>query len=661
MQRGLSAFDFKVIVYELQEIIGSYIENIYQYSADEILIKINNKTTNQKETIFVRNSDLLCITQQKFNVPEKPSVFAMTLRKYLLNGKITKITQHDFDRIIFLHIEKKDEEYTLVLEFIPKGNIILLNQNGMIIVPLVRQQWAHRCIKIHENYVLPPTQINPFELTFESFSDILHKSSKDLVRFFAVTLNFGGVYAEEFLLRAGFDKNIQPQNLKESEIYKLFAAVQLFLDVFRQNVYDPICILRDGKTVDVLPVPFLSFKNEVQQKCIRFVYGLQSSISKPQKTQIQPSASEQKKASLQRQLHQQQESIQAFEKAIYEKKKEGEIIYLNIDVISRILRQASDILKQKDKTAALKILKQNSLVQDVDLVNQKITIKVLTDKNEYHPVTLDIYKSSSDNAQQAYTESKKLSEKLQGALAAFEKTQTELKNIEKSIEQEADVVLKKEKKQLKTFWFEQFRWFITSEGNIVVGGRDAKSNELVVKKHLREGDRYVHADIHGAPSVVVKTKNIHDEKISISEKSLEEACVFAASFSKAWNQFAEAQAYWVHPEQVSKTPQSGEYVPRGGFIIRGKRNYQRCKLELAVGKISLDDVEKIMCCPESALQRFTDKYLVITPGGIKKPVAAQKIAKLFSVSSEQIDQVLPPGTIRISRSIGLLFEEGERS
>ena len=110
MNRVLSSFDIYVIVSELQELLGSYIDKIYQPTRDELLIRINTKKTNKKEIIYVKNGELFCTTQKKFTVPQKPSTFAMTCRKYLLNGKITAITQHEFDRIIKISINKKEGE-----------------------------------------------------------------------------------------------------------------------------------------------------------------------------------------------------------------------------------------------------------------------------------------------------------------------------------------------------------------------------------------------------------------------------------------------------------------------------------------------------------------------------------------------------------------------
>jgi predicted ribosome quality control (RQC) complex YloA/Tae2 family protein len=38
----------------------------------------------------------------------------------------------------------------------------------------------------------------------------------------------------------------------------------------------------------------------------------------------------------------------------------------------------------------------------------------------------------------------------------------------------------------------------------VIGGRDAQQNELIVKRYMKQSDVYVHADLHGASSVVIK-------------------------------------------------------------------------------------------------------------------------------------------------------------
>jgi len=179
MQRQLSSFDIFVIVSELQNLSGCLIEKIYQLTRDELLIRIKNIKTKEKQKLYIRNGEFICTTQKQLKTPTKPSTFAMTLRKYLLNGRITEISQHEFDRILKIKISKKEGEYTIIVEFFSNGNIILVDPDENIILPLIRQSWAHRKVRGREAYVAPPPQINPFDLTLEKFTKILKESNAD--------------------------------------------------------------------------------------------------------------------------------------------------------------------------------------------------------------------------------------------------------------------------------------------------------------------------------------------------------------------------------------------------------------------------------------------------------------------------------------------------
>ena len=114
----------------------------------------------------------------------------------------------------------------------------------------------------------------------------------------------------------------------------------------------------------------------------------------------------------------------------------------------------------------------------------------------------------------------------------------------------------------------------------MLAGRDARGNDQVVKKHLSSKDRYAHADVHGAPSTILK------EGGTATDDELRELCLFALAHSKAWNAgVSEGTAYWVEPDQVTKTPDAGEFVPRGGFVIRRQAQLRApLPLELAVGR-----------------------------------------------------------------------------
>ena len=119
--------------------------------------------------------------------------------------------------------------------------------------------------------------------------------------------------------------------------------------------------------------------------------------------------------------------------------------------------------------------------------------------------------------------------------------------------------------------FEKFYWFISSENYLVIGGRDSQQNELIVKRYMKAGDIYVHADIHGASSIVIK--NPKGPQSPVPPKTLNEAGLMAICYSTAWEAKVLVNAYWVFDHQVSKQAPTGEYLGTGSFMIRGKKNF----------------------------------------------------------------------------------------
>src|SRR5438874_961569 len=185
-------------------------------------------------------------------------------------------------------------------------------------------------------------------------------------------------------------------------------------------------------------------------------------------------------------------------------------------------------------------------------------------------------------------------------------------------------------KATKSLWFEAYRWALSSDGHLTLGGRDARTNDQLVKKHLKEGDRYAHADIHGAPSTVIK------DGARAPETTLREACEFALAYSKAWSAgLASGSAYWVLPEQVSKQAESGEFLPRGAFVVRGKRNYfHDLPVRLAVGEVEIEGHRKIMGGPVSAVVARATRYVVLLPGKEDREEVAKRLAAVFTVPIE---------------------------
>ena len=165
-----------------------------------------------------------------------------------------------------------------------------------------------------------------------------------------------------------------------------------------------------------------------------------------------------------------------------------------------------------------------------------------------------------------------------------------------------------------------FRWFVTSDGTVVLGGRDASQNEELVKKYMAGGDLFVHADIHGASVVIVKGRT----------EKMDEVAQFAASYSGAWRSgHFSADVYSAQPGQVSKTPQAGEFVARGSFIVRGERTYYR-NIPLAVGiGLVLEPQAAVIGGPPGVVRSRTKRFAELKPGQYQPNDVAKKVLRLL--------------------------------
>jgi predicted ribosome quality control (RQC) complex YloA/Tae2 family protein len=657
MNRQLSAFDIYVIVSELQEIKDYFIEKSYQISKEEIIIKIKNPRTKEKYNLFIGNSELISLTQKQIPTPTKPSTFAMTLRKYLTNSRINQIIQHEFDRIIQINFNKVSTSYNLIIELVPKGNIILLDENLNIILPFKTQHWAHRSVKSKTSYIPPPSRINPFKTNKEEFEKILKNSTSDTVRTLASQLNLGGIYAEELCYLAKINKNKKTKELTKEESDNLFNSLQILLTKFKNKEFSPIIIKENNKPIDVLPFTFQTQSDKTIEKTDEVVKALDAFIEKETIKKIDTKYEEELEK-LKRKQKQQTNAIKSIKEKITQKKHNGEIIYLHFQEVEQLINQIKTGLELKQKTQFIENIQKNPIVKKFNPTENTLIVTLTDTNNQKNEIKIDFRKTIQENAENFYDHSKKQLQKFSGAEKALIKTNHQIKEYKQKNKEQKILEEKKQKTIIqKTYWFERFHWFISSNNNLVIGGKDSKTNDQIVKKYLKNLDRYAHADIHGAPSVIIKNKTIDDKAAEITEQVLKEACIFSACYSKSWKQFTEAQAYWVLPEQVSKTPQSGEFVPKGAFIIRGQRNYYKFNLELGIGLIEIDGIKKIIGAPISAIEKHCKQYIIIKPGGNTKTQTAQTITKLLNTSIDNINKVLPAGNSSIIKTIGFQTNE----
>ncbi len=264
-------------------------------------------------------------------------------------------------------------------------------------------------------------------------------------------------------------------------------------------------------------------------------------------------------------------------------------------------------------------------------------------------IELDIKKSVPENAEVYFDKAKKAKKKIHGAETTLKRYEDKLEilKLKKQVkledeEEQKAAIEEEEKNKRKPEWYEKFRWFKSSEGFLVIGGRDATTNEIVIKKHTDKDDVVFHTDMAGSPFFVIKT----DGK-KPGEKTIQEAANATFTFSRAFKLgLMDANVFWVTPEQVTKEAQAGEFVPKGAFMIRGKTNYIHPKPDIAVG-MTLD--KAVMGGPVAAVKKACENFVELRPGKEKTSAIAKKIRAKIGGELDDIIRVMPSGGIELKK------------
>jgi len=258
-------------------------------------------------------------------------------------------------------------------------------------------------------------------------------------------------------------------------------------------------------------------------------------------------------------------------------------------------------------------------------------------------LALDLTKGIEENAAVYFEKAKKAKKKIEGAEAALNESLKKIKELEGKKEKQVLEKAKQDKlKERKAEWYEKFRWFISSEGFLVIGGRDATSNEVVIKKHLDANDLVLHTDMAGSPFFVIKSGGKQ-----IGEKTRHETADATCTFSRAWKLGLQTSTvFYVNPDQVSKKTKSGEFMGKGAFMIYGKTNYIDNKVNLAIG-ITKD--QQVMAGPLESVKAHCSNYVILDQGDEKVSKIAKYIQHKIGGSLDEIIRALPSGGFRVRK------------
>lgn len=187
--------------------------------------------------------------------------------------------------------------------------------------------------------------------------------------------------------------------------------------------------------------------------------------------------------------------------------------------------------------------------------------------------------------------------------------------------------------------YQKYRWFFTSSGKLVIGGKSSKQNDELLKKLKGSGEELMvfHTTTPGSPFSLI----IADIK-KITEKEVQEVAQFTGCFSRQWREgkkkadvdvFSLSQVYKLRTMKI------------GTWGVKGKINRMKVNLELVL----TTQKDKLRAVPEKTAKK-KDILLKIKPGKTDKREMLIKLHTLLpdKFTQEEILQALPAGGVSVS-------------
>lgn len=608
---GLAGIELRYLVDKISEQVQDYyISNIYGITKDSILFKLHH--TEKSDLFMMISTSGVWLTTVKIDQME-PNRLLKRLRSDLLRLKLKKIEQIGAERIAYFTFEGFGKEFILIGEFFGDGNILLCNKEMKILALQHSIEVRHRKLGVGLEYVQPPNKGLDIFNIIESDFDELKTTELVSAKWFGRTLGLPKKYVEGVFDMVNIDPKKIGNLLTNDEIKKIFETTKKIVNDVVSGNHEAV-IIRNEKS-EILPLRLGKIEGEMVSTN-SFIEGLDTIFTEnivAKGKSIQSSRSDKKIKELQTQISEQQKAIET----VKERSK-------NITNVANSLFEmvSKGILSIEDKSA-----QEILVIHNAKLTSEKgISLIVVEDEK----IKINTKLSLQSIASVLFNEAKKQS----GAIKSIEdiksKTEKKLENLQNKTELEQDIMLVTEIR--KKNWYERYRWFYTSDGYLVIGGRDAASNSAVVRKHLVKNDKIFHADIFGSPFFIIKNAE------NAPDTSMNEVAHATVCFSRAWREgLYGVSAYWVNPEQVKKSAPSGEFLPKGSFTIEGQRNFINSgNLKLSVGIIPQDDGHVLTCGPSETIKKNSICYAIIEPDGAEMVETAKKIRIEFSKIHEEI-------------------------
>ncbi|KAJ2779492.1 hypothetical protein H4R18_003973 [Coemansia javaensis] len=641
MKQRFSGLDVRASATALrQRLVGLRLQGIYDVNAKTLLLKFTRPGV--KELVIVESGIRIHTTEYSRDKAATPSSFCTKLRKHLRARRLTAVRQVGLDRMLDFEFAAQagpaaEGTYHIVCEFYAAGNIILTDHNYAIMALLrVVRIGDEIAFGVGRTYPLPQSR----EIGRVSPDDIaacLARAgpSETLKRCLANLGAYGPALAEHVVLTAGLRPSMRvateidagPGSPHVAALADAYAAALGIVERLGREICPGFIAVQpapasggngdDNDDDDVIfedltPWPFAQYPAGTLRESASFAQAADTYFSSIEAQRLRARASQQETAA-ERKLDAARAEHQGRVAALERQHRHAEEQARRIEASLEFVDQAITIIRQA-VAAGMDWRELEELVADqreqrnpvaerivrLALATNQITLLLdgLSDDDDDEndddedddddgtvrgplEVDVDIFETAFANAQRYYNTRRQAGVKHARTLAASTRA---LQSAEQKIR--ADLkstrVTATVSQMRKVLWFEKFAWFVTSDGYLVLAGHDMQQNELLVKRHLRPGDAYVHADVHGAASVIVKNRRDAGDAAAaaapptadtIPPSTLFQAGVMSVCQSRAWDAKILTSAWWVEAHQVSKTAPTGEYLTTGSFMIRGRKRF----------------------------------------------------------------------------------------
>jgi predicted ribosome quality control (RQC) complex YloA/Tae2 family protein len=640
----LSGIELRYLVNEIKSRItsGYYVSGANAITKSSILLKLHHPT--QEDIMLVVSSRGVWITRLKFK-PVEENRLENAVQTEIERAKLESIEQVGSERIVLLRFRHPDDKVRIVVcEFFGEGNIAICDEKMQITAILNPIEVRHRTLNIGLRYAYPPTRgVDVFDVTLDQMLSLRAAAKNlDALRWIGRSISMPKKFVEEVAKRAGVRDKLAG-HLSDEEVEKIHSTIKtLVSDVSAGKNHEPVIIMSGEKPVEALPIMTEEAAKMTTKKAASYMDAVDEVLS----SEILDIGRSNKTIELDKQ-------IAVLEHDLDEQNKAKEAVMQKSAAIRKLADQLMSLSYQNPDDGKIHDALANNSASIVKEKGVKY-VEVAGEQIEMQPNLAKVSSMLFARAKEMERGNASIEEARSKLLAQIEKLRGQTAAIHKKV-----VV----KEQTSKEWYERYRWFVTTDGLLAIGGRDASSNSALIRKHLTEHDIVFHAEVHGSPFFIVKNAAAPAQEGKIDQSLLEVAKATVA-FSRAWKDgLSSADAYWVLPEQVKKGAPTGQFLPKGSFVIEGKRSYLKgVEIRLAIGIVKLYSAETLVCGPEESIKKRAMFYSVLMQGGMDPMTAAKKAKSEFvkiagdsdvaetikRMSLDDFVRALPTGQSRIS-------------